>query len=231
MTKPTGNNTYNSGFVSEPKEKFLLLFQLDFIARKSYRISQPEIIAEPLAIIMSLNWKHKILFSIFGLFLISTYGQKEKPEFDFDMDAVSAEFRNKLSKQKVDTLLRAYYFFDNGRGNNATNLFFWTKDGKNYIKAIGLGKKEKANVYETTDCPEFKEILDFYFNNTKEIIGSEPKPSMFLSHNYGFHVLLKINGTEFKTYLRNESWMENEHPRAKWIQMIAEIAKPYIRKK
>ncbi|MFX0558677.1 hypothetical protein ACOCEA_17905 [Maribacter sp. CXY002] len=180
---------------------------------------------------MNLSWKHIILYSIFVLFLASAYGQRAKTKFDFDMDAVSAELKSELSKQKVDTLLQAYYFFDNGRGDKATNFFFWTKDGKNYVKAIGVGKKEKANVHETMDCPKFKEILDFYFNNIKQIIGSEPKPSMIISHNYGFYVLLKVNGTEFKTYLRNESWIDNEHPRAEWIQMIAEIAKPYIENK
>lgn len=177
---------------------------------------------------MSFYRKYIISLSIFGLFLISAYGQKEKPEFDFDMDAVSAELRNELSKQKVDTILQAHYFFDNGRGEKATNFFFWTKDGKNYVKAIGLGERKQAKIYETTDCPEFKEILDFYFNNIKEITSSEPKPAMILSHNYGFYVLLKMNRTEFKTYLRNESWMENDHLRAQWIQMIAEVAKPYI---
>ena len=79
-------------------------------------------------------------------------GQKEKPEFDLDMDAVSEDFRNELAKQKVDTFLKTYYFFDNGRGDKTAKLFFWTINGENHLKAIGLGKKEKAKVYQTTNC-------------------------------------------------------------------------------
>ncbi|GMN06786.1 hypothetical protein MTsPCn5_21750 [Croceitalea sp. MTPC5] len=180
---------------------------------------------------MNSNQFQIIIILLTGLFLSGVHAQDEKPEYDFDMDAVSAKLESDLVRQKVDTILQAYYFFDNGRGEKATDIHFWTKDGKSFVKAIGFGKKEKAKVFETKNCPEFMDILDFYFNNIKEIIGSEPKPSMIVSHNYGFYVLLKINGTEFKTYLRNESWMENDHPRAEWIQMIAGIATPYIENK
>jgi hypothetical protein len=152
----------------------------------------------------------------------------EKPEYDFDMDLVSAKLKSELAQKKVDTILQAYYLFDNGRGEKATDIHFWTKDGKSFVKAVGFGKKDKAKVFETKTCPEFTEILDFYFKNIEKIVGSSPKPSMYLSHNYGFYIKLEINGTEFKTYLRNESWIDNEHPRAEWIQMIAEITKPYI---
>ena len=158
----------------------------------------------------------------------SVYGQREEPKYTFKMDEVAAEFEAGLAKKKVDTILQAYYLFDNGRGDKATKLYFWTENGKNHVKAIGFRKKNKAKEFESKDCPEFNKILDFYFKNLKDIVGPVPEPSITLSHNYGFYIKLEINQTEFKTYLRDESRVENKHARVQWINMIAEIAKPYI---
>lgn len=177
----------------------------------------------------------KINFTLFSTILIvicsfyNTYGQHNKKEYTFEMDRVIAEFKSELRKQKVDTVLQAFYLYDNGRGDKATDLLFWTKNGKHYVKAIKTAKKNSFKEFPIKECPEFKEILDFYFDNIKAIIGSKPKSKMWLSHNYGYSINLKINRTEFKTYLRDEKRMyDKEHFRSKWIHLIDQIARPYI---
>jgi hypothetical protein len=172
--------------------------------------------------------KKSIILILLVTFNYFSYGQIEKPKYDFKMDEVSASFESELAKKKVDTIMQAFYLFDNGRGDKATNLYFWTKNGEHFVKAIRIAKKNGVKEFDIKECPEFNEILDFYFNNIKGIVNSVPKPSMGISHNYGYYIKLKINQTEFKTYLRNESRIENEHPRAEWINMIAGIAEPYI---
>ncbi|MDF4204403.1 hypothetical protein PXD56_15620 [Maribacter sp. SA7] len=159
-------------------------------------------------------------------------GQREKPKYTFKMDEVAAEFEAELTKKKVDTIMQAYYLYDNGRGDKATNLYFWTKNGKHQVKAIGFGKKNKAKDFEAKACPEFEKILDFYFQNIEAIFQSVPEQTpgatLSLVHNYGFLIKLKMNQTEFKTFLRDERRIKNTHPRAEWINMIAEVAEPYI---
>ena len=179
-------------------------------------------------LIMKAKWTHTLLTLLFVLLLKPAHAQREAPRFTSKMDSITAEVKRKLSSQRIDTLMEAYYAFDNGRGDRTTNLFFWTKNGKSYMKVIGHGKKERDFIYEEKECPEFEEIINYYLNNIRSIVGSEPEPSLILSHNYGFYIFLKINGTEFKTGLRNESWMDNDHPRAKWIQLIANASKPFI---
>lgn len=158
----------------------------------------------------------------------SIYGQTEKPKYNFKMDEIAAEFESELARKKVDTVMFAYYTFDNGRGADATQLYFWTKNGKDYVKAIRNDKKKKAKEFEIKNCPQFSKILAFYFTNIEEILGSVPEPSMMISHNYGYFIKLDINDTEFKTYLREESRIGNKHCRSEWINMIAEVARPYI---
>ena len=147
------------------------------------------------------------------------------------MDEVAAEFEATLAKKKVDTILKAYYLYDNGRGDKATNLYFWTENGKNYVKAIGFGKKTKAKEFESKECPEFSKILNYYFENIEKISSPISKPSLSVSHSYGYFVKLKINRTEFKTYLRKDRLIDNNHGLVEWIKMIAEVARPYIAEK
>tara|TARA_R110000751_G_scaffold307405_1_gene428572 strand:+ start:63 stop:614 length:552 start_codon:yes stop_codon:yes gene_type:complete len=179
--------------------------------------------------------KNKFKYFIFGIImtlLFVSYGQREKPKYAFKMDEIATEFEAGLANKKVDTIMQAYYLYDNGRGDKATNLYFWTENGKHQVKAIGFGKKNKAKDFESKECPEFAKILDFYFKNIETIVQSVPEqtPGVTLSlvHNYVFFIKLKMNQTEFKTFLRDDRRIKNTHPRAEWINMIAEVAEPYI---
>ncbi len=145
------------------------------------------------------------------------------------MDRVITEFESELRRQKVDTILQAYYLFDNGRGKNATNMFFWTKNGFSFIKAIKYSSEQDYIEFPIKECPEFNNILSYYFDNIKGITGSAPKSEKIISHNYGYYVELDINDTYFRTYLRNEKVEDDrKHPRSMWILKIHEIAKDYI---
>ena len=183
---------------------------------------------------MKNNFTHLIFGMIISLSFVS-HGQREKPKYTFKMDEVTAEFEAGLAKKKVDTIMQAYYLYDNGRGNKATNLYFWTENGKHQVKVIGFGKKNKAKNFDPKECPEFAEILDFYFKNIETIVQSVPEQNpgatLSLVHNYGFFIKLKMNQTEFKTFLRDDRRIKNTHPRAEWINMIADVAEPYIAEK
>lgn len=181
-----------------------------------------------LAIIMKKHLQNLFFYLFLLLFSSATYGQREKPKYSFKMDEIAAEFESGLRKRKIDTILAAFYFFDNGRGDKATKLLFWTEKGKNYVKAIRTAKNKGFKEFEIKECPEFESILEFYFTNIKDIISSVPKASLSTSHNYGYYIELNINRTEFKTYLRNERRTDLTHSRVKWINMIDQIAKPYI---
>lgn len=156
-------------------------------------------------------------------------GQTEGEKYLFDMDRVIAEFETELRRQKVDTILQAYYLFDNGRGEKATNLFFWTKDGESFTKSIKYSSEQDYIEFPTEECNDFKNILNFYFDNIRGITGSVPKSEIIVSHNYGYYLELDINDTYFRTYLRNDRVeSDRDHPRSVWVRMIHEVAKTYI---
>lgn len=165
------------------------------------------------------------------VFSFVSFGQREKPKYTFKMDQVSAEFESELSRKKVDTIMQAFYLFDNGRGADATKLFFWTEQGKSFVKAIKNAKKNGVKEFDSKECPEFSKMLDYYFENIKDISSPISKPTLSVSHSYGYLVKLEINRTEFKTYLRNERLVDNNHALVEWITMIAKVAKPYISEK
>jgi hypothetical protein len=167
-----------------------------------------------------------VLIMVFSCYPI--YGQAKKTKYTFKMDKVAAEFESELRQKKIDTILQAFYLFDNGRGEKATNIYIWTENGKNYIKVIRNAKNYGFKEFEVKDCPEFESVLEFYIKNIEDILRSIPKASMSISHNYGYYIKLKINQTEFKTFIRDERRTDFEHYRAKWINLIHEIAKPYI---
>lgn len=142
-----------------------------------------------------------------------------------------ADFRSELRKKKVDTILEAFYRFDNGRGDQATYLFFWTENNLHFMKAIRYKTRKKIKDFPIKDCPQFEHILDFYFENIKDIVGVKLKETGYMSHNYGYYTRLTINQVEFKSWLRNEKrYGDPEHYRSKWISMIDKIARPYIEK-
>ncbi|MEX0362553.1 MAG: hypothetical protein AB3N10_16375 [Allomuricauda sp.] len=100
------------------------------------------------------SYIQNLTFCLFAfLFTGSIHAQMEKPQYSFKMDEIAAEFETELRKRKVDTVLQAYYFFDNGRGNKATKIFFWTENGENYVKAIRLAKNNGYKEFETAACP------------------------------------------------------------------------------
>lgn len=177
------------------------------------------------------NLKKFSVLVIINCFAFVALGQDEKKEFTFKMDSVIAEFLSQLSQQKVDTILHAYYYFDNGRGDKATFLSLWTKNGKHYVNAIKTAKTNSFIEFPTKECSEFSSILNFYFENYKEIVKTRPE-SNWISHNYGYTIILRINETEFKTYLRDEKrFGDKEHFRSKWINMIDKIVRTYIEEK
>ncbi len=147
------------------------------------------------------------------------------------MDEVAAKFEAGLAKKKVDTIMQAFYFFDNGRGADATKLIFWTEQGKSYVKAIKNAKNNGVKEFDSKECPEFSKMLDYYFENIKDMSSPISKPTLSVSHSYGYLVKLEINRTEFKTYLRNERLVAENHALVEWIKMIANVAKPYIAEK
>jgi len=162
---------------------------------------------------------------------IYSFGQTQQKEFSFKMDKAITEFESALKIQKVDTILRAYYHFDNGRGNNATYLFLWKKNGKNYLKAIKYKKRNRYKEFPIEECSELTNILEFYLKNKTEIKATEPKSKMWMSHNYGYFIKLNLNETEYKTYLRNEKRFDNkEHFKSQWVNLIDKIAEKYIKK-
>ncbi len=184
-----------------------------------------------LAIIMK-KFKQSSLLILLMTFSYCTYGQQtEKSEYVFKMDEIAAKFEANLKEKKVDTLMQAYYFFDNGRGAKATKLFFWTHDGKSYVKAIRNNKTKKAKEFDLKECPQFPNIVDYYFKNSKAMFSSLPKPSILVSHNYGYIIDMKISDSEYQAYLRDEKRINNKHPLSEWINMIAEVAEPYIMEK
>ena len=147
------------------------------------------------------------------------------------MDEVSAEFESELKAKKVDTILQAFYHFDNGRGNKATKIFFWTKDGNSYVKAIRTEKNNRYKEFDIKDCPEFNKILDFYSKNESEIKSTEPKSELWISHNYGYSVILDLNDSEYKTYLRDEKRIDDKgHMKSQWISLIDNISQQFIKK-
>ena len=180
---------------------------------------------------MKVCIKNKVLFYFLVFVSIISFGQTEQKSFDFKMDKKIADFRTELTTKKVDTLLQAYYFFDNGRGNKATYLFLWQKCGKEFLKVIKYKKNNKFTEFPITECPELKNILAFYLENEAEIKTIEPKSKLWMSHNYGYSVRLNINGSEYKTYLRNEKRFDDkENLKSQWITLIDKIAEDYIKK-
>ncbi|WP_452227638.1 hypothetical protein [Lacinutrix sp. MEBiC02404] len=180
---------------------------------------------------MKIAIKIKILLFFLTFVFNLSFGQSELKKFDFEMDKAIYDFRAELTLKKVDTLLQAYYTFDNGRGNNATHLFFWRKNGKDSIKVIKTKKKNKFKEFPIKECSEFTNILDFYFNNETDIKATEPTSKMWFSHNYGYFIKLNLNNSEYKTYLRNEKRFDDkEHLKSQWINLIDNIAKEYIEK-
>ena len=180
---------------------------------------------------MKNHFRNLWFCSIALLFCGIIYGQKEKPKYIFKMDEVSAEFESELKAKKVDTILQAFYHFDNGRGNKATKIFFWTKNGNSYVKAITTKKNNRYKEFNINDCPEFNDILDFFSKNESKIKSSEPKSKLWISHNYGYSITLELNSSEYNTYLRDEKRLyDKEHYKSKWVSLIDIIAKEYIEK-
>ena len=185
----------------------------------------------PLAIIMKIGTKNKIHLFFSAFVSIISFGQIEQKTFDFKMDKAIAEFRTELTNKNVDTLLQAYYTFDNGRGNNATHLFLWKKNGTEYLKVIKYKKNNKFKEFPINECPELTNILDFYFKNETEIKTTDPKSKLWISHNYGYYLKLNLNDSEYKTYLRNEKRFDDkENLKSQWITLIDKLEEDYIKK-
>lgn len=147
------------------------------------------------------------------------------------MDEVSAEFVSELKALKVDTLLQVFYHFDNGRGNKARKIFFWTKNGNSYVKAIRIEKNNSYKEFDLNDCPEFNDILDFFSKNESRIKSTNPESQLWISHNYGYSISLQVNDREYNTYLRDEKRLyDTEHFKSKWVNLIDVIAKYYTEK-
>ncbi|WP_299316771.1 hypothetical protein [uncultured Maribacter sp.] len=174
------------------------------------------------------NSVQHLIFLVLFVASFVTYGQRKKPKYTFKIDEVAAEFEAQLAEKKIDTVMQAYYLFDNGRGHDSTKLFFWTEEAKSYVKAIKNDNKNSVKEFDRKECSEFSKILVYYFEKIKDISSPISKPTLSISHSYGYFIKLEINKTVFKTYLRNERLFDNDHALAKWISMIAEVAKPYI---
>ena len=157
--------------------------------------------------------------------------QKEDREQRFNFDYAARRVVTGLDSSGVDTILTAYYHYDNGIGTRATKLILWQEGGECFAQALCIRKKGRYKEIGPEKLSS-DSIFEFFFSHRVDTVTSHPRVDYWLSHNYGYSIDFKYGTGKYTAYLRDENRAAHPtHPKSQWIALIDRVGSRCYRKR
>lgn len=167
----------------------------------------------------------KLVIILVVFFIVQTVVGQNNIDFSFKMDYAAEQFFNKLKDNNVDTIISAFYCFNNGRGRNASKIFIWKKEGRILMKVIKIKKKDKFKEFKEEEIST-DSIFTYYLINRIDTVSSQPKELYRLSHDYCYYIDILIDTSKSRCSVCNfERITDLTHPKSIWVEMIDNLVR------